>query len=83
MQTVTTALTLLKRQVELEMAMRKPGGVRVVEEQELVNVRKQLQKYPEALQAVVQGAHALRRPVTEVTADEIVSWATATGATTT
>ena len=23
------------------------------------------------------GAHALRRPVTEVTADEIVSWATA------
>jgi hypothetical protein len=55
MQTVTTALTLLKRQVELETAMRKRGGIRIVEEQELANVRLQLQKYPEALQAVVQG----------------------------
>jgi hypothetical protein len=76
MQTVTQALELLKRQSELETAMRQPGGARVTEEQELYVLRRRLQEFPEASQAVIEAAHALRRPVTDVTADEVERWAT-------
>jgi len=76
MQTVTQALELLKRQSELEAAMQQPGGVRVTEEQELHLVRRHLQELPEASQAVIGAAHALRRLVTDVTADEVEQWAT-------
>jgi hypothetical protein len=80
MQTVDEALNLLKRQAELEAAMKSPHHIRIREEQELRVVRRQLQQFPEVVQAVVQAAHALRRPVTDVSADEIVSWAAATRA---
>jgi hypothetical protein len=76
MQTVDEALNLLKRQAALEIAMRQPGGVRVTEEQELHVVRRRLQEFPQASQAVIEAAHALRRPVTDVTADEVERWAT-------
>jgi hypothetical protein len=46
------------------------------EEQELYLLRRRLAAFPEALQAVIEAAHALRRPVTEVTAEEVTSWAT-------
>ena len=77
METVNEALVLLKRQAELEAAMRQPGGIRITEEQELHLVRRRLENFPEAMRAVIQAAHALRRPVTEVTTDEVRSWATA------
>jgi hypothetical protein len=77
METVNEALVLLKRQAELEAAMRQPGGIRITEEQELHLVRRRLENFPEAMRAVIQAAHGLRRPVTEVTADEVRSWATA------
>jgi len=77
MQTLNEALGLLKRQAELENAMRQPGGIRITEEQELHVVRRHLENFPEAMRAVLQAAHALRRPVTEVSADEVESWATA------
>jgi hypothetical protein len=77
MQTLNEALGLLKRQAELENAMRQPGGIRITEEQELQVVRRRLENFPEAMRAVLQAAHALRRPVTEVSADEVESWATA------
>jgi hypothetical protein len=35
MQTVDETLSLLQRQVELETAMRQPGGIRITEEQQL------------------------------------------------
>jgi hypothetical protein len=76
MQTIDETLTLLKRQAELESAMRQPGGIRITEEQELQLVRRRLENFPEATRAVIQAAHALRRPVTEVTAEEVTSWAT-------
>ncbi len=76
MQTVNEALGLLKRQAALETAMRQPGGIRIIEEQELHVVRRRLENFPEAMRAVIQAAHALRRPVTEVTADDVQSWAT-------
>ena len=75
METVNEALGLLRRQVELEMAMKQPGGIRLTEEQELLVLRRRLASYPQAMQAVVQAAHALRRPITEVTAEDVESWA--------
>lgn len=75
METVNEALGLLKRQAELEAAMRQPGGIRITEEQELHLVRQRLAKFPEAMQAVIQAAHALRRPITEVSAQEVENWA--------
>lgn len=55
--------------------MRQPGGIRITEEQELQVVRRRMTEYPEAMRAVIQAAHALRRPVTEVTSREVESWA--------
>ena len=75
MQTVTDALNLLKRQAELENAMKEPGGIRLTEEQELHVLRRQLQQFPEAMQAVIQAAHALRRPLSELTAQDVEMWA--------
>ena len=74
MQTVNDALQLLKRQVELENAMKQPGGIRITEEQELHVVRRRIAQFPEAVRAVTQAAHALRRPITEVTTDDVESW---------
>jgi hypothetical protein len=47
MQTVTDALNLLKRQAELEFAMKERGGIRISEEQKLHVLRRQLQQFPE------------------------------------
>jgi hypothetical protein len=71
---VQEALGLLKRRAELEAAMKQPGGARIIEEQELHRVRRRLEDIPETIQAVLRAAHALRRPVTDVSADEVASW---------
>jgi hypothetical protein len=34
-------------------------------------LRRQLQQFPEAVQAVIHAAHALRRAVTELTAQDV------------
>jgi hypothetical protein len=75
MQTVDEALSLMKRQAELESGMRQPGGIRIIEERELHVVRRKLTDFPEAMRAVIQAAHALRRPVTEVSAHDVETWA--------
>jgi len=75
METVNEALGLLRRQMELETAMKQPGGIRITEEQELLVLRRRLTNYPQAMQAVVQAAHALRRPIAEVSAEDVESWA--------
>jgi len=75
MQTINEAIRLLRRQAELEAAMRKPGGIRITEEQELLMLKRRLAEYPQAASAVVQAAHAMRKPVTAVTATEVESWA--------
>jgi hypothetical protein len=71
METVNETLGLLKRQAELENAMKEPGGIRITEEQELRLVRQRLTKFPEAMRAVLQAAHALRRPVTQLSATDV------------
>ena len=75
MQTINEALRLLRRQADLEAAMRKPGGIRITEEQELIMLKRRLTEYPEAALAVMQAAHAIRKPVTAVTASEVEAWA--------
>jgi hypothetical protein len=77
METVYEALGLLRRQAELEQAMKDSGGIQIQisEEQELLVLKRRLASYPQALHAVIQAAHALRRPVTEVTAEDVESWA--------
>jgi hypothetical protein len=70
-----SALTLLKRQAELESAIKQPGDICITEEQELHLVRQRLERFPEAMRAVLQAAHALRRPITEVSTDEVERWA--------
>lgn len=75
METVNETLGLLKRQAELENATRQPGSICISAEQELYLVRQRLAKFPEATRAVLQAAHGLRRPVTEVSAKDVEAWA--------
>jgi len=77
MQTVEETLKLLKRQMELEAAIRQKGGFRISEEQELRALKQRLAEYPEAIRAVLQASHALRRPVTDIGAHDVESWAKA------
>ncbi len=55
--------------------MKGPGGIRITEEQELHTIRRQLQRFPEAVQAITQAAHALRKPVSNLSAIDVESWA--------
>jgi hypothetical protein len=73
-ETVSEALSLLKRQAKLEAVM-KAGEFRLEEEQELRWVRQRRAQYPQAIEAAFQTAHALRRHVTEVSASGVESWA--------
>jgi hypothetical protein len=50
MTSVNELLELFTRQAALEKAMRQPGGARVIEEQELLAVRRKLAKLPQALE---------------------------------
>ena len=75
MQSVDEALRLLKRQAELETAMKQRGGIRIIEEQELHLVRRRLADSPETTRAIVQAAQALRRPIDELSASEVQRWA--------
>jgi hypothetical protein len=49
MKSVNELLELFTRQAALEKAMRQPGGARVIEEQELLAVKRKLAKLPEAM----------------------------------
>jgi hypothetical protein len=63
MNTISTVLDLLKRQAELEEGLRQPGGIRVIEEGEIYALRERLQRYPQAVTAILQAARSLNRPV--------------------
>jgi hypothetical protein len=63
MEPLSEALRLLRRQSQLEDAMRRPGGIRVVEEREIYALREQLKHYPAAVRAILDAASRLHRPV--------------------
>jgi hypothetical protein len=75
MQTIEAALKLLKRQAQLETAMKQRGGIRVIEERELHLVRRQLADFPEASSAVVEAAHALQTSISDLLASQVELWA--------
>jgi hypothetical protein len=62
MEPIQHALLLLKRQSELENAMRRPGGIRVTEERELYQLREALSRFPAAVTAILEAALRMRRP---------------------
>jgi hypothetical protein len=63
MEPIAEVLELLKRQAELENGLRQPGGIRVTEEREIYALRERLQRYPQAVSAILQAARSLNRPV--------------------
>ena len=63
MDPITTALELLKRQAELESGLGQPGGARPVAERELYALRESLQRYPQAVIAILETARNMNRPV--------------------
>jgi hypothetical protein len=67
-------IELLCRQEELESAMRRPGGVRIIQERSLLALRDQLKAYPESVRAVLGAAHSLNRPVTSLSARDVEAW---------
>lgn len=71
MEPIHTALELLKRQAALEARLRQPGGARVTEERELYELRHALQRYPEAVTAILQTSAILKRPVDTLRAADI------------
>jgi hypothetical protein len=73
MEPLREALRLIKRQTELENAMRRPGGIRVTEERELFQLRHALTQYPAAVTAIIEAAARMRRPVDTISAEDIDS----------
>ena len=71
MDNIQQALELLKRQAELESGLRQPGGLRVTSEHELYALRERLQRYPEAVNAILQRARNLNRPVDALTPNDL------------
>ena len=63
MEPLSEALRLLRRRSELEDAMRRPGGIRVVEEREIYALREQLKHYPAAVRAILDAGSRVRRSV--------------------
>jgi hypothetical protein len=63
MQSLNDALELLKRQTALEKRMRQHGGMRVIDEQELVEVRRRWSLLPEATRTVALAANAMQTTV--------------------
>ena len=63
MEPINEALELLKRQAQLETGQRQAGGIRITEERELYALRERLQRYPQAVTAILQTAKNLNRPV--------------------
>lgn len=57
MKSVNELLQLFMRQAELENAMKRPGGARVIDEQELHDVRRRIAVFPETARVVGRAAH--------------------------
>jgi hypothetical protein len=57
MKSVNELLQLFMRQAELENAMKRPGGARVIDEQELHDVRRRIAVFPETSRIVGRAAH--------------------------
>jgi hypothetical protein len=52
MESRTDVQRLLRRHREIRQAMRRPGGVRIIDERELYAIREQLKSIPAAMQVL-------------------------------
>jgi len=75
MEPINEALELLKRQAAIEYGLRQPGGIRITEEWELYTLRERLQRYPQAVNAILQTARNLNRPIDALRAQDVSSLA--------
>jgi hypothetical protein len=71
MEPLTEALRLLRRQAELEVAMRNPGGIRLIEERELYQLQTHLAKVSAAVRAVLEASRRLHRPVDALSVEDV------------
>jgi hypothetical protein len=55
--------------------MKQVGGIHITEERELRFMQHRLANFPEAIKVAVQGFPARRRPIAEISAPEVESWA--------
>jgi hypothetical protein len=71
MEPLHEALRLIKRQAKLETAMRCPGGIRIIEERELFQLRSALTQYPDAVSAIMEAASRMRQPIDAISVEDL------------
>ena len=74
MDNITEVVALLRQQAELERELLNGRGTAVAAERALDITRQRLAQHPQALNAVLQTARALRRTPDAVSAWDVVHW---------
>ena len=74
MDNVREVVTLLRRQSELELQLANGHGTAVATERELDVTHRRLAAHPQALNAVLQTARAIRRRPDAVSAQDVATW---------
>jgi uncharacterized protein (DUF2336 family) len=74
MDNIVEVVTLLRRQSELELQLINADGPAVDTEHALETVRRRLAAHPQALNAALQTARALRRSPDMVSAQDVQAW---------
>jgi hypothetical protein len=72
LQLLAEALGLLRRQMELEDAMRSRGGIRVIDERELDRLRERLKRFPAAVGAILEASNRLHRRVATLSIHDVM-----------
>jgi hypothetical protein len=74
MDNIFEVVTLLRRQSELEYQLIHGDGTAAATEHALEATRRRLEAHPQALNAVLQTARALRRTPDRVSAQDVRAW---------
>ncbi len=74
MDNVSEIVALLRKQADLEIAIMNGHRSAVATEQELEATRRGLFAHPQALNAVLQTARAMRRTPDAITARDVEAW---------
>ena len=75
MDNISETVALLRRQAELERQLMNGDDVGVMTERELEMTRLRLAAHPQAVNAVLQTARALRRTPDSITRRDVTDWA--------
>ena len=74
MDNIVEVVSLLRQQSELELQLINSDGTAAATENALETTRRRLAAHPQALNAVLQTARALRRTPDRVSAQEVRAW---------